>query len=80
MNERRVTPRQRTLKAGTISFNRAAGIDCTVRNLSDIGASLEVENPLGIPDNFTLVISKDDLKRPCHIVWRSAKRIGVRFV
>jgi hypothetical protein len=79
MDEHRQSQRQRILKAGTISFNQAAGIDCIVRNVSDTGASLEIESPVGIPNDFTLVINKDDVKRPCRIAWRSARRIGVRF-
>ena len=79
MNEHRRSPRHRMLKAGIVSFARAAGIDCTVRNVSDTGACLEIESPVGIPNDFTLVISKDNVKRPCHVMWRSARRIGVRF-
>jgi hypothetical protein len=45
MDERRKLPRHRTLKAGSISFNRAGGIDCRVRNLSPAGACLEVAFP-----------------------------------
>jgi hypothetical protein len=78
MDEHRQRQRQRILKAGTISFDHA-GIDCTIRNVSDTGACLEIESPVGIPNNFTLVISKDNLKRPCHVAWRSARRIGIRF-
>ena len=79
MGENRKSPRQRILKAGTIAFDRAAGIDCTVRNISDNGACLEVASPVGIPNNFILVVSKDRLKRECHVAWRSARRTGVRF-
>ncbi len=79
MDDHRSSQRHRTLKAGTISFARAAGIDCLVRNLSDTGAQLEIESPVGIPNDFTLVISKDHVQRPCHVVWRAARRIGVRF-
>lgn len=79
MSEHRQSQRHRTLKAGIISFDRAAGIDCTVRNISETGALLEIESPVGIPNDFILVISKDDVKRPCHVMWRSARRIGVRF-
>jgi hypothetical protein len=78
--EKRATPRSRTLKSGTISFDRAAGIDCVVRNISDEGACLEVTSPLGIPEEFKLVIKPDGLFRECRIMWRSAKRIGVRFI
>ena len=75
----RTALRRLTLKAGTISFNNGAGIDCLVRNLSATGACLELESPVGVPNAFTLVISTDHLQRPCQVVWRSARRIGVKF-
>jgi hypothetical protein len=79
MAENRASQRQRVLKAGTISSDLAAGIDCVVRNVSDADARLEIESPVGVPNAFTLVISRDDLKRACRVAWRSARRIGVRF-
>ena len=79
MVERRKTTRHRTLKAGSISFNRAAGIDCRVRNLSPVGACLEVESQLGIPDDFTLVVESEHLKQHCRVIWRTPQRIGVEF-
>ena len=79
MEEKRSHQRHRTLKAGTIAFNRDAGISCMVRNLSDSGACLEVANHIGIPEAFTLVIESDHLHQHCHIVWRKEKRIGVAF-
>jgi len=79
MDERRKSLRHRTLKAGIINFNRAAGIDCRVRNLSTIGACLEVASQAGIPDDFMLVVEGDHLKQPCHVVWRTATRMGVEF-
>jgi hypothetical protein len=79
MDEKRKVPRHRTLKAGSISFNRAAGIDCRVRNMSPAGALLEVASQVGIPDDFTLVVEADQLKQPCHVIWRTATRMGVEF-
>ena len=79
MDERRKLQRHRTLKAGSISFNRAAGIDCRVRNLSPAGACLEVTSQLGIPDEFTLVVEHDHLHQKCHVIWRTATRLGVEF-
>ena len=77
--EKRKLPRHRTLKAGSITFNRASGIDCRVRNLSPAGACLEVASQLGIPDDFVLVIGVDHLRQPCHVIWRTATRMGVAF-
>jgi len=79
MEERRKIQRHRTLKRGSISFNRAGGIDCRVRNLSPAGACLEVASQIGIPDEFTLVIEHDRLQEKCHVIWRTATRIGVEF-
>jgi hypothetical protein len=78
MDERRHITRNRVLKAGTIEFGGGA-IDCTVRNVSDKGAALDVTSPVGIPDRFTLFIAVDGAHRPCTVVWRKEKRIGVRF-
>ena len=78
MTEHRVTQRHRVLRGGTFSFN-GAGISCTVRNLSDSGAALEVSSPVGIPPNFALVVDGDHTAKPCHIVWRKEKRIGIAF-
>src|ERR1700761_7895124 len=78
MNEKRGAPRRRVLKAGTIEFGGGA-IDCTVRNVSETGASLEVTSPLGIPENFTLVIPSDGQHFSCRVVYRKERRIGVTF-
>jgi len=78
MNEHRIAPRHRVLKAGTIEFG-GGGIDCTVRNLSASGAALDVVSPVGIPDSFDLVIVAEHLRRHCRVVWRKGKRIGVTF-
>jgi hypothetical protein len=51
--ERRIVLRRRVLKADSISFGGGA-IDCTVRNISDVGATLDVVTPLFVPDRFKL--------------------------
>ncbi|MFG3596180.1 PilZ domain-containing protein [Bradyrhizobium sp. RDI18] len=78
MDEHRIAPRRRLLKSGKISFGGAV-IDCTVRNLSETGAALEVSSPVGIPECFTLVIEADHIHVPCRVVWRKTTRIGVHF-
>src|SRR5690349_2848026 len=56
MDEHRTVPRRRLLKGGKISFGNGAAIDCTIRNLSESGAALEVDSPVGIPERFMLVV------------------------
>ena len=79
VDEHRTAPRRRLLKAGKISFGGGAAFDCTVRNLSETGAALEVISPVGIPERFTLVIDADHRPFPCRVVWRKETRIGVHF-
>lgn len=78
MVEKRTAPRHRVLKAGTIEFGGGA-IDCTIRNLSNAGAALDVTSPVGIPDQFTLVVSSDRLHFACRVIYRKERRIGVKF-
>ncbi|MDP1868865.1 PilZ domain-containing protein [Bradyrhizobium sp.] len=78
MENHRAAPRKRVLKAGEIEFGGGV-IDCTVRNLSETGAALSVESPVGIPVEFNLIIVSDDLKRRCRVVWRKENRIGITF-
>lgn len=78
--ERRKQIRHRTLKAGLIAFNRAGTIECRVRNISPIGACLEVAGPAGIPDEFLLLVEHDQLKKNCRVIWRQPTKLGVEFV
>lgn len=78
MIERRATPRFRVLKRGTLAFG-GGGIDCTVRNLSETGARVDVASPIGLPVNTMLVIEADQFIRRCRAVWNSDKQIGLAF-
>ena len=79
MDEVRKIPRRRVLKSGTISFDRGESLDCVVRNISELGACLELESGANIPDDFTLIIKTAKMIRLCHVVWRAGRRIGVSF-
>jgi hypothetical protein len=79
MSDLRKVARQRVLKAGTIEIGGGGAIDCTVRNLSETGAALDVQSPVGVPDEFVLVIASDALRFICRVAWRKARRIGIRF-
>jgi hypothetical protein len=79
MIEKRAAQRYRVFKGGTITFENS-GIACTVRNMSDSGAAIDLENPVALPHSFTLSISRDNFVRNCRAVWRNDKRIGLAFV
>jgi PilZ domain len=78
--ERRRQVRARTLKSGRIIFNhRSSVIDCTVRNLSPVGACLNVASTIGIPEEFEVMLDADNTTRNCRVVWQKEKQLGVRF-
>ncbi|CAN5222324.1 hypothetical protein BH11PSE4_BH11PSE4_28650 [soil metagenome] len=78
MDEKRTAARHRMLKAATIAFG-GGGISCVVRNMSVAGAALDVESPLGIPDEFELLIEADGSRHRCRVTRRTERRIGVAF-
>jgi len=78
MDEHRTAPRHRVLKAGTIEFS-GESLPCTVRNLSAAGASVEINSPLWFPDRFVLVVASEGWRKPCRVVRRQDKRIGIVF-
>jgi PilZ domain len=76
--ETRATPRYRVNKPAQIEYG-GDKITCTIRDLSNTGAAVEVSNPTEIPAEFTLVVPGDGLKLRCRIVRRTDFRIGVVF-
>jgi diguanylate cyclase (GGDEF)-like protein len=71
---------RRVFKAGRISFNAGhSTIDCTVRGLSDTGASLDVASTVGIPQRFKLLIGADSFSRACTVAGVRDKNLQVQF-
>jgi hypothetical protein len=78
MEERRATTRKRILKTAHIILSeKAPKIECAVRNVSEMGAMLQISTSYGIPDSFLLRI--DGVQRACRVVWRTETKIGVAF-
>jgi hypothetical protein len=80
MDERRSEYRQRVLKGASIVFNKGRStITCTVRELSPGGARLRIPNSIGVPDQFTLVLS-DGARWEARVVWRLLNEMGVAWI
>lgn len=75
---KRIGDRRRMLKAGKIVFSRGGSvIDCTVRNVSRTGATLNVQNAVAVPEKFELRWGGNAQR--CTVVWRKMDGLGVRF-
>jgi hypothetical protein len=78
MIERRATQRHNVIRDGTIQFAGGA-INCKIRNISPIGAALDVPSSLTIPHEITLLMANGRISQHCYIVWRRSTRVGVTF-
>ena len=78
MSEQQGSCRAKALKSAKISYGGGA-ISCSVRNLTEAVARLDVESWLVIPMGFPLLVLFDGMCRPCRVIWRSGNRIGVRL-
>jgi hypothetical protein len=80
MDELRRSAHEKTYKAGRIGFGgRRAVITCLIRDLSESGACLGLDDPAEVPDAFNLVFETGERSRSCEVIWRRGKRIGVKF-
>lgn len=79
VEEKRAEPRRRVLKGARIVVAGQSTFDCTVRNLSSIGALLKVSSVVGIPDHFDLVLD-DGQRFSCAVSRRTATELGVSFL
>jgi hypothetical protein len=80
MEERREIQRTRVLKGAKIIVNQQGSVvDCTIRNLTNAGACLEVATCIEVPANFDLRFAPAQPGRKCRVVWRRERRLGISF-
>ena len=77
--ERRQRGRRRALKSALIVFKDGyCDIKCHILDFSDTGALIEPADPTQCPNRFVLKPSTGP-SRPCEVVWRRGKTVGVRY-
>jgi hypothetical protein len=79
MIERRRYRRLPTQKAAKVVVNYNSVIDCTVRDLTDAGARLEIPSANALPQTFDLITDGPDGTHLCQVVWRAQDNVGVSF-
>ena len=78
VTEKPRSPRHRVLKGAFIVVSeKAPKLECTVRNISDTGAALQVSTTFGLPQAFDIIV--DGVRRRCRAAWRTDTKIGVSF-
>jgi hypothetical protein len=78
--ERRRQARSRTFIGAQIIFNqRQSTLDCTIRNLCDHGALIELSDAVATPELFELYFPLKRESRMARARWRDGRRQGVEF-
>jgi hypothetical protein len=72
--------RMRTFMAARIEYGSGTTLDCTIRNISDGGAKLQVSGGVTLPGEFYLIIPQRGLHRRVRLCWRNEDFCGVAFV
>lgn len=69
-------------QAGWITLEGGfAARPCVVHDMSSTGAKVTIEDSNSLPAKLRLAFSRDARTgRPCEVVWRRGKSVGVRFV
>jgi hypothetical protein len=80
--DKRRKKRQPRHSPALISFGaQNPPIPCVLCDISPGGARLAPVRLHGLPDEFTLILSKDgSSRRPCRVVWRKRRHVGVQFL
>jgi hypothetical protein len=81
MQEVRRAERVKSFLRAQIIFNqRMSTMDCVVKNISQSGARLALNEALSIPSEFDLFIPQKGRTYRARMVWRDADAIGVEFL
>lgn len=78
--DKRARRRVRVNLAGLICFGPAVMADCTIRDLSELGARLQIGNVLGLPPEVLLVILSEGVVFRARWVWSKPPLFGVEFL
>jgi hypothetical protein len=56
-------------------------LNCTLVDISDGGARIEVAAPHRLPEEFSLILTEDaGHVRRCRIIWRADNEIGISYL
>ena len=80
MHEKRDIERTRVMRNAKIIIGQDARmVDCTILNLTNRGASVDIADSLVMPDLFQITLDNGRTLRTCRLIWRRNERLGVAF-
>ena len=80
MQEQRQSERIRSfLRAQIVFNNRMSTIDCIIKNISQTGAKVALNDGLTVPTEFEIDIPQKGRSHRARLVWRDKDAIGIHF-
>ena len=79
-NDKRRAKRRPLFISATLVAEPGHIFACTVHDVSQTGARIEISRPDAVPDQFTLLLTPNGFpRRDCRVVWRREGFLGVTF-
>ena len=80
MQDRRQSVRDKVLYGGVAETDeRGSTMDCVVRNISERGACVELEDAAKLPQEMNLTIACKGRSFLARLIWRQANKVGLAF-
>ena len=81
MTEPRRSTRVKTMLGAQIIFNnRASTLDCRIRNMSDDGAKIILDEHCAIPQVFEFIVPQRGRTYKAKAIWRQDNEVGLEFL
>ena len=68
------------LRAEITHSNGASRTECTIRDISETGARIQISGAITIPDHFDLFIPQRNRREKAQMIWRNGEEAGIVFV
>ena len=80
MSEKRESPRTRAFLVGKIIYGgETYTLDCTIKDISETGARVKVQDPFSIPNNVIFLDPKNFNAYESSVKWRKGSEMGLSF-
>ena len=80
VEDERLSPRSLSFLGAKIYFeHKPSTLNCLVKNRSENGALIKVENVVDIPETFRLYLTKFNTRYSCQVMWKSHDKLGVQY-
>lgn len=80
MRNKRKAPRRPMRYSAWVALKGDIQHGCTISDISESGARIDVESSDLVPEHFLLLLSRNGaVRRECRVIWRQPQQVGVTF-